>query len=98
MTYYFDFDGTLVDVWHRFYHVFIDAGKISNVQFNEYKKAKLLFGKDEIVALHFNQELDKNYYFEKRKKLEDFDYLKMDNLLIDANFLIDFSQKMMHIS
>ena len=47
---YFDFDGTIVDVWQRYYQVFLAAGGVSGLGSKEYIAAKRRLGKDDLVA------------------------------------------------
>lgn len=75
---YIDFDGTLVDVWPRFYSVFCDINEKYNIQFDEYKKIKLKYGKDELVAKEFGFALCDNYFYEKKNRLENLEYLAKD--------------------
>ena len=90
MIYFFDFDGTIVDIWKRFYHVFLDAGKVSGIDFDLYKKQKLLLKRDSDVASYFGVALDVNYFENKKIMLEQIDYLKFDTLLVDPELLIRF--------
>lgn len=93
MIYFFDFDGTIVDVWKRFYSVFLDAGHITNVSFSDYKKLKLALRKDSYIASFFDQVLSNDYYEEKKIRLEEYEYLNLDSLLVEPKKLIDFFKK-----
>lgn len=90
MIYFFDFDGTIVDIWKRFYHVFLDAGKVSGIEFDSYKTHKLLLKRDNDVAWHFGVSLDAHYFENKKIMLEQTEYLKFDTLLVDSELLIRF--------
>ena len=48
MKYIVDFDGTITDIWNRYYRVYIDALNINEneCKFEEYKKNKLLYVND----------------------------------------------------
>lgn len=93
MTYILDFDGTIVDLWPRFYKVFCDINSISDVSFNDYKKVKRLLKKDELVARKLNVILHKDYFERKKEFLENFEYLKEDKLLVAKEDLYDFFAK-----
>lgn len=83
----FDFDGTLIDLWPRYYHVFCEASGVDNrqIEFNEYKMYKRLLQKDDSVAKVLGINLPENYYENKRVMLEADDYLLYDVPLIDAS-------------
>lgn len=90
MKYVLDFDGTIVNLWPRYFKVFCDANDISSIQFEEYKKYKRQYEKDEIVAKKLNIQLSDTYFEKKKVLLEKLDYLKLDTLLIDKSRLINF--------
>ena len=90
MIYFFDFDGTVVDVWKRYYSVFVEAGKLSNIGFDEYKITKKALIKDIEVARAFGQSLNNDYFENKAKLLEEKRYLDMDSLIVNPLELIDF--------
>jgi hypothetical protein len=88
----FDFDGTIVDCWHRYYNVFVLANNLetSIIDFLDYKKVKLELEKDELVAKYFDIELSKNYFENKHVLIESIDYLKLDSLIVNKEKLIRF--------
>ena len=88
----FDFDGTIVDCWHRYYNVFVLANNLetSIIDFLDYKKIKLELEKDELVAKYFDIELSKNYFENKHVLIESIDYLKLDSLIVNKEKLIRF--------
>lgn len=90
MIYFFDFDGTIVDIWKRFYHVFLDAGKVFGIGFDSYKRQKMLLKRDNDVASFFGVSLDAHYFENKKIMLEQIDYLKFDTLLVDPELLMRF--------
>lgn len=87
---YFDFDGTLVDVWERFYHIFKVASGISEISFEDYVQAKKQIVRDADVALHFGANLPEDYWVKKRSMLEDPAYLAFDRLLLPAEQISSF--------
>lgn len=87
---YFDFDGTLADVWQRYYHVFKDASRIPGIAFEEYVRVKREFPRDADVAGHFGGSLPKDYWEKKRSMLEDPTYLAHDQLLVSAEQICAF--------
>ena len=78
MMRFIDFDGTLVDLWPRYYHVFCSLLNIEWVKIDEYKRAKQKLGKDELVAQYFGKQLGKTYFEEKSIALEEKEFLKYD--------------------
>ena len=80
MMRFIDFDGTLVDLWPRYYHVFCSLLNIEWVKIDEYKRAKQKLGKDELVAQYFGKQLGKTYFEEKSIALEEKEFLKYDHL------------------
>lgn len=87
---FLDFDGTLVDLWPRYYSVFKEILKIENLEIDEYKSAKQRYLRDSLVAGHFGKELPADYFLRKAKMLEDPVYLKKDRLLINVDELNSF--------
>lgn len=84
---YIDFDGTLVDLWPRFYSVFCDINEKYDISFEEYKKIKLQYGKDEIVAEKFGFTLHSGYFDEKKVRIESKKYLLKDMPFVSAEYL-----------
>lgn len=89
---YFDFDGTLADVWLRFYRIFKDASGIDRIGFEDYVRAKKQYPRDGDVAACFGAVLPDDYWSKKRSMLEDPVYLAFDRLLVPAEQLCDFFQ------
>ena len=87
---FFDFDGTLVDVWERYYRVFVTAGGLSAVERDAYIYSKRELGKDDLVADCLHCTLAPTYYTEKKHLLERADFLKLDTLLVSVDVLLDF--------
>lgn len=86
--YIFDFDGTIVDVWKRFYRVFNEFSCGVTVSFSEYCKVKKRLGTDKLVFSHFGLGVPEHYPEIKKQLLESPDYLKEDTLLIPAGQLL----------
>lgn len=82
---YLDFDGTLVDIWPRFYRVFCDINGCDSVEFEKYKKYKLEYVKDSIVAKKLGIDLTPKYFELKKKYLEDEAYLVYDKPFLEAD-------------
>lgn len=90
----FDFDGTLVDLWLRYYKAFCSAAEDSTTSFDAYKFAKRVYRRDDDVALHLGINLPDDYYDKKKELLEDIRYLKLDKPLIDpATFSLYFNER-----
>ena len=87
---YFDFDGTIVDVWQRYYQVFLAAGGVSGLGSKEYIAAKRRLGKDDLVAAALGVLLPSTYYDDKRRLLEEASFLSLDTLLLSGSVLTDF--------
>lgn len=87
---YFDFDGTLVDVWQRFYHIFKDASRIPEISFEDYVQAKKQIVRDADVASHLGASLPEDYWTRKREMLEAPEYLAYDRLLLPAERICSF--------
>jgi phosphoglycolate phosphatase-like HAD superfamily hydrolase len=87
---YFDFDGTLADVWLRFYRIFTDASGIDGIAFEDYVRTKKQYPRDGDAATCFGATLPEDYWSKKRSMLEDPAYLALDRLLVPAEELCDF--------
>lgn len=79
---FIDLDGTLVDLWPRYYQVFCTLLHAGNVTLEQYKKSKQQYIKDEKVAKSLGYKLPKGYFFEKAQLLEEKKYLALDHLLM----------------
>lgn len=87
---YFDFDGTLADVWQRFYRIFVDASRISEISLENYIRAKKQIPKDAELAASFGAQLLDDYWEKKRSMLEDPAYLAYDRLIVPAEQICSF--------
>lgn len=85
--YIFDFDGTIVDLWVRYYSVFKDILEFDKLCLSEYKRAKQSLHQDSLIANYFNKNLPKDYFTKKTALLEDRRYLEKDMLLVDLGLL-----------
>ena len=90
--FYFDFDGTLVDVWQRYYQIFKDASGISGMSLEEYIRIKKEFPRDADVARAFGRTLPEDYWTKKRSMLENPAYLAHDRLIVPAEQICEFFQ------
>ena len=76
-----DLEGTLVDVWERYYHIFTDFFN-SSISFTEYKAAKLKYQNDlKMLKEYLYEDKIESYLKFKKEKLESPEYLKYDTLL-----------------
>lgn len=89
---YFDFDGTLADVWPRFHRIFKDASGIRDIAFEDYVHAKKQYPRDDELAACFGAVLPDDYWSKKRNMLEDPAYLALDRLLVPAERICKFFQ------
>lgn len=87
---YIDFDGTLVDLWPRYYEVFCQLSDIKDVSLEEYKAVKRRLKRDEMVAGELGCNLVPDYFSLKKQYLEEMDFLKMDQLYLPAEYLNSF--------
>lgn len=87
---YLDFDGTLVDLWPRYFAVFSDLLDLKDLSLDEYKKCKLKYKRDSYVAKCFGKTLSETYFEKKRVLLESREYLMLDSLFISASTLNNF--------
>lgn len=88
--YIFDFDGTLVDLWPRYYMVFRDLLSADTVSLEKYKKAKRLYQNDSELAQHFGITLPSDYFDGKKELLEDSYYLSFDVPFFEADVINDW--------
>ena len=87
IKYIIDFDGTIVDVWERYYRIFIEYFKVDILK-EDYKKLKKIFPYDIDLIEHLKLENSNEYYKFKKKYLEDIEYLKKDTLLIEKEKIV----------
>lgn len=88
--YVFDFDGTIVDVWHRFYEVFCLCVGSRELSFDQYVIEKRRLRDDSLIADGIGRKLVSDFRELKAGCLEDLSYLRYDELLIDAKKLIEW--------
>lgn len=93
MIYFFDFDGTLVDVWTRFYEVFQSLTNAKELSQETYVRLKKENSADGKVAEMVGVSLPEDYFKEKARLLEDLTFLKKDTLLLEQDVLLDFFRK-----
>lgn len=79
---FFDFDGTVVNLWPRYHQVFLAASEISGISQRDYMKAKRVLVSDSEVARYFGETLPEGYFAKKRILLEAEDYLQLDTPLV----------------
>lgn len=79
---FFDFDGTVIDLWPRYYQVFLKASEISGISQRDYVRAKRAMISDSEVAQYFGGILPEGYFAKKRTFLESEEYLQLDTLLV----------------
>ncbi len=95
MTIYFDFDGTLVDVWERYYYVLetylSNRGYQCDGTIKDYKREKLLLRKDHLVAERlWNAPIDiADYLIYKRSTLEAEKFLRLDRPIKDFSGVVN---------
>ena len=88
--FFIDFDGTITDVWARYFAIYKDFFCLSDNFFNEYKRLKYLYQNDrELIkqGLMLDEAAIVSFADYKRKWLEDGKYLALDTLLIDRSLL-----------
>jgi phosphoglycolate phosphatase len=93
---FIDFDGTIVDIWARYFAVFKDYFCLPSSFFPEYKRLKYIFPNDRELAYHLFHlsEIEINSYLRfKHTWLEDRRYLHLDTLLVNHDFLENFFEK-----
>lgn len=90
---YFDFDGTIVDVWQRYYHAFLLASGIQDLSFSAYCTLKKQFPRDGDLALSIGKNLVDGYWIKKKELLEAPELLRLDTLLLSAEDLLCFFKR-----
>lgn len=73
----FDFDGTLIDPWPRYYAVFCSLAG-ADIQMKDYVEIKKSLLRDEMVAKYFGVRLPDGYFEMKPVLLEDREFLLLD--------------------
>lgn len=79
---FLDFDGTLVDLWPRYYEVFSNLSGFKEISLEIYKKDKKLLLDDEKLASLYKIKLPNQYFRMKREALESQKFLELDEILI----------------
>ena len=96
MRIFIDFDGTIVDVWQRYFAIFKNYFSLTDSFFSEYQKLKHLWPNDKELVnhlFHLNEaEIDSYFHF-KQDRLESMEYLRLDTLLAEPDSLKDFFKK-----
>lgn len=82
MKVFVDIDGTVIDIWEKYYQVFRDSVICGDISFEDYKKLKWIYRKDDIVASQSGCILSDGYYLQKKELLESELYLRFDYPLI----------------
>lgn len=90
---YIDFDGTLVDLWSRYYEVFCHLSDADGLSLEDYRYVKRRYKKDENVAKVLGCSLKQDYFALKRQLLEEMDYLMLDKLYMPAEYLNNFPKE-----
>ena len=87
-----DFDGTLVDIWPRYYAVFSELTK-SNVGLEEYRRVKRIYERDSLVAQQLGVVLPDDYFVYKQILLEEKTFLELDKLWINVEDILNLFQE-----
>jgi len=87
-----DFDGTIVDVWVRYFRVFQDFWDIPGFSLKDYKVLKKRLSVDECILRNLMSESIinkriKDYQKFKKITLESEKYLELDKLILDTSLL-----------
>lgn len=88
-----DFDGTIVDVWERYYRVFCDIIQNSCIPKKQYIDLKRRYLRDEEVAEGLNVSLGDSYFEQKAALLEEKKYLDYDRLIVEIGDLLSFFER-----
>jgi len=85
-----DFDGTIVNVWKRYYSIFKDGTNL-NISFEKYKSLKKELERDELIIKTFKNNVSEdfleNYFKFKKRNLENKKYLELDSLILNPNLV-----------
>lgn len=84
---FIDFDGTIVEIWKRYYSVF-SLGTNCSINFEEYVYQKRTLKKDDLVANYFHCTLLPSYYYEKKVLLESTSFLVLDRIIGSCDKLL----------
>ncbi|MCL2184482.1 MAG: hypothetical protein FWB86_01320 [Treponema sp.] len=87
---FLDFDGTIIDVWKRYYKIFCDFYKI-DIDFELYKNEKRKYKSDFLLTEKYaNIALFNEYKIYKKNNLENIDFLKLDTVILYNNDISNF--------
>ncbi len=82
MRAFIDLDGTLLDLWPRYYRVFCELLHTDDITLERYKEKKRELGQDSAVAAAFGYALAPDHFIRKAELLEDKSYLSLDELYL----------------
>jgi|GEM_PF-1403227 len=89
--YIFDLDGTLFDVWKRYFEVFNSWWKINGLGLGDFITLKRKLVRDELIVREYLQEIPEKlfrlYKEHKKQKLESLELLKLDKEIFDPDML-----------
>lgn len=91
IKYIFDFDGTIVDVWNRYYAIF-EGFYSSMLSKNEYIQFRRTMTDRELIKF-LKLKNEKEFFEYKKERIEKLEFLSMDTLLVDKEKLHDFFVK-----
>lgn len=90
---YLDFDGTITDIWERYFGVFCEASGISSITKEDYVMLKRSVRSDSKIAKSAGRVLPDDFSEKKKMLQEDMKYLRTDKLIPDRQELIDFMER-----
>ncbi len=82
MRAFIDLDGTLLDLWPRYYRVFCGLLHTDGITLGRYKEKKRELVQDSAVAEAFGHALSPGHFTKKAELLEDKRYLLLDRLCL----------------
>ena len=84
----FDLDGTLLDLWPKYHYVFCQLTQAEDISKDDYKRAKQILHKDQLVAEHFGYKLPPDYFQQKALLLEAEPVLMLDKLFFNVDTIV----------
>jgi len=94
----FDFDGTLIDVWKRYYEIFkkwwkldIDMKTFKRLKWQNQSESEIL----KSLEVKFEKEDFSRYKMFKDQNLEEKEFLSFDELIIDPNYILKIKEDYM---
>lgn len=96
----FDLDGTLIDVWERYYFVFNSWWNIENLDLETFKDLKKRYEQDDLIVKLFRSFSDEElrlYKEYKKEKLEDPNLLELDKDIVNWDFINQLEKKSNYI-